>query len=1269
MGMFDDLIPERPPSRGGGGMFDDLIPTTDSPVDVSGSIASGQIRRARAAPIARSAESTPEGGLEVVPGAEGMQFPEPRGPSATARRMREGAAAGFGDRPLGINPEDRAKYPIARALQPIAAPVDFLGRLAAGTAYGGAGAVAGLYEDLGGSPADANRLQRDLGVVAQYPVTEASLATKLPQVAENAASRLPREMPRAEAELAAREPVLVRPENAAPPAGPMATSRGDTGVRLLPPEVPHAPAVRPSREDQALGADAGAMREGLSGGLAGRRSAGAAGTPGTGPLSEISPTAIDKLKTMFAEEGFTPDTLEQRLAEMSNHEFLGEISPNTALSMSGLNGTGGAARNEITNSVRQRSREAGERMEAAFDRAFGSSENRFQLQKVMEISRDQQVQPFWQRFREMTVEPTPQINALLPRLEAAGALQAANRALAVEGLPSQMGFQRLGTGAYIRDTPQFVSALPAVREEVPTAAAFQAAKEHLDDLIEKSMENPGGANDARRYTALKNDLVNALDRHPDPEVAGVWQRARDEYATPTSIIKAMKVGERALTGNVTAEELPFLTASYSPAELRAFNIGMRGRLEDIAGRPGRTENTLINTILARSNQSKIRWAVGDERAGELIAAIEHEQRMHNAPNSLIYNSMTQPREEAAKFWSPQPGLADKFTINGAAHALNHLPGTLVKGAADVWLGRRAEKKAADFARVREEASRIMTLQGPERDAVARELVGGGEGPAAPAAPRTSPRPPSAGPAPQGQAAPTALERVDAPRASLSAAASEPVPPHEGARIVEHGPNGPVADGYQGRWAEAVDWLRRSQTGDARGVLTHPQIGAPIDVIWGNSRYGLEHIFDLHPEVVPDLPERLARMTIDHIHDEGKPSARIVLGNRARGEWAVLRNYFDGEKKTWLLTAFQGPGPGSGFRRGERPGGPPGLKPAADLRSSLSRHYDEEGAGQGSVGAPEGGVQTDAEAGRTPRRAAGGRTRRARFAGGGTTARNRPYVTDAPKDIRQLAPDYRTKLKPLEEMAFRQWAVGNKVPFDPKAATADYDMRGFYRALQQGDPRAVTAVNPNDGRMHYPDTWKTPSHESFSAGSDYAGDVAPQWASDDKLISPDGRILVNERAPVDERTPRFAAGGRVNARNIARAPTEAQKKAGNYAKDRGVDRGGKTWSVKMPAHYGYFKGTLGRDKDQVDVYLGPHLKSPKAFVVDQVDAESRKFDEHKVFLGFGSATQVRHTYLKAFSDGRGRARLGHLTEMTVAELKAWLAKGDTTKPLQAARAAA
>lgn len=110
-----------------------------------------------------------------------------------------------------------------------------------------------------------------------------------------------------------------------------------------------------------------------------------------------------------------------------------------------------------------------------------------------------------------------------------------------------------------------------------------------------------------------------------------------------------------------------------------------------------------------------------------------------------------------------------------------------------------------------------------------------------------------------------------------------------------------------------------------------------------------------------------------------------------------------------------------------------------------------------------------------------------------------------------ATSFQTQLSPSGEQGFRNWVTQNKVPFDPGQQTQDYDMRGFYSALQAHDPRAETAINPNDAQIHYPDYWKTPYHQSFSAESQWADPTkAPKWNEQDQLVLPDGTVVFDEK---------------------------------------------------------------------------------------------------------------------------------------------------------------
>ena len=147
-----------------------------------------------------------------------------------------------------------------------------------------------------------------------------------------------------------------------------------------------------------------------------------------------------------------------------------------------------------------------------------------------------------------------------------------------------------------------------------------------------------------------------------------------------------------------------------------------------------------------------------------------------------------------------------------------------------------------------------------------------------------------------------------------------------------------------------------------------------------------------------------------------------------------------------------------------------------------------------------------------------------------------------------------------------------------------------------------------------------------------------------------------------------------------APTEGQKQAGNYRKHHiklhgldfsienpygsersGKDKNGQPWSVIMPCHYGDVKKTEGKDGENVDAYIGPHEDSELVFVVDQNDADTGNFDEHKCIFGALSMTQAKELYLASFSDRRGAQRLGAITPLTIDEFKQWLKEGDTKNP--------
>lgn len=140
------------------------------------------------------------------------------------------------------------------------------------------------------------------------------------------------------------------------------------------------------------------------------------------------------------------------------------------------------------------------------------------------------------------------------------------------------------------------------------------------------------------------------------------------------------------------------------------------------------------------------------------------------------------------------------------------------------------------------------------------------------------------------------------------------------------------------------------------------------------------------------------------------------------------------------------------------------------------------------------------------------------------------------------------------------------------------------------------------------------------------------------------------------------------------PTEAQKEAGNYAKGH-VVIGELDISIENPAgskrrpewpemksHYGYIKGTIGKDKDHLDVFVKPGTAedySGPVFVVDQTNRDDA-FDEHKIMLGWPDEAGARAGYLENYT--KGWTGLGAIKKFTLPEFKMWLKDGETKKPV-------
>jgi hypothetical protein len=148
------------------------------------------------------------------------------------------------------------------------------------------------------------------------------------------------------------------------------------------------------------------------------------------------------------------------------------------------------------------------------------------------------------------------------------------------------------------------------------------------------------------------------------------------------------------------------------------------------------------------------------------------------------------------------------------------------------------------------------------------------------------------------------------------------------------------------------------------------------------------------------------------------------------------------------------------------------------------------------------------------------------------------------------------------------------------------------------------------------------------------------------------------------------------------PTQKQKESGNYktgklriaglnisienpagSKRSGVDPNGNEWSIQLQHHYGYVKGSLGKDKDHVDVFINPKASEDEIiarpiYVVDQISPETKEFDEHKVMFGFADRKAAEEAYLSNYEQGWNG--LGTISEMSMNVFSAWVFNKKATK---------
>lgn len=422
-----------------------------------------------------------------------------------------------------------------------------------------------------------------------------------------------------------------------------------------------------------------------------------------------SPLVKQWLMDLARRDLSSPQLTAERQKALGPQGFLWEMGPNLTAAQENIIHNPGAGQVMGRHAIEGRSSGTLARTEDYLDQAFGPNVNVPKWIENMKEARRAGSSGPYATWNATLVPMTPELHEL------------AQNPYVQEALPQAAKFAK-ADGKEVLDA-----------SGNPTAGTWDYIKQALWD---KEQAAGQGTNEARMIGNARHGITDAIDthfaNHPDPNLRGVWQQARQSYAAPSEILDAFEQGQQALArGNVDQFFADY--QKLSPPARQAFNQGFRANISDAMGDSTTAGSAQRSTIMSPSGQAKIKIMLGASpqnpntpAADELLRNIQAE-RIFKGDERIAGGSPTAPREFVNKMMTEHPeggGLLGKY-LEG-----------LDLAKPQTWLGFAepvlAAERAAGIEGGRESLAHIMNLQGPQRDQMIQALMKG-------AAPRPSER--------------------------------------------------------------------------------------------------------------------------------------------------------------------------------------------------------------------------------------------------------------------------------------------------------------------------------------------------------------------------------------------------------------------------------------------------------------------------------------------------------------------------------------------------
>lgn len=117
------------------------------------------------------------------------------------------------------------------------------------------------------------------------------------------------------------------------------------------------------------------------------------------------------------------------------------------------------------------------------------------------------------------------------------------------------------------------------------------------------------------------------------------------------------------------------------------------------------------------------------------------------------------------------------------------------------------------------------------------------------------------------------------------------------------PFGQAFSEYTGKPEQAIEHLLKVKNGYVPGAFNKEGLG-PIDLVWGNSSFGLQHIIERRTAQGLDGGDFARRIPeiirTGKVENDSNANSKLIINEAAK---AVIKLEWHNEKRTWLLTAY------------------------------------------------------------------------------------------------------------------------------------------------------------------------------------------------------------------------------------------------------------------------------------------------------------------------------------------------------------------------------